>query len=188
MERIKKILLTQWKVTPLWTKLLASLLIIWSLFYVVDAVLIFGGQDPLTITIQTFTAYALILKILLGVQLVLFVAHLLESLNKKTLANTNVRRFVTKIRGYFRKIHPLLGVSVVFMALAHALWNFSRFLTFSWPLSVQIGSGVIGIVLLLLIAISGDGALFAPVKSRNKVILVHTIIALIFLIPFFVHI
>ncbi|MGL4624921.1 MAG: hypothetical protein ACRCWD_08570 [Culicoidibacterales bacterium] len=188
MGKAQKILKAQWKNTPLWTKVLASAFLIWSVFYFVDAALIFLGQNSLAITGQTFEAYTLVLKILVGVQLILLVIHIIDIFNQKTVMNPNIQNGSKQMRLYVRKIHPLLGMSVITMALAHSLWNFAQFFTFSWPWSVQIISGIGGIILLILIAVSGDGILFAPAQRRQKIILIHTIIVLIFLIPFFIHI
>lgn len=188
MDRIKKILKAQWKNTPLWTKVLASVLIVWSIFYLVDAGIIFAGQTPLKLTGQTFSAYTLVLKVLVGIQLVLLGLHIVDILNEKTLSNPNISNLSKKTRVYFRKIHPLLGITVVLIAFAHSLWMFAQFLTFTWPWTVQIISGLAGIISMLLVALSGDGILFAPVKQRQKMMLIHTIVVLIFLVPFFVHI
>ncbi|MGL6058965.1 MAG: hypothetical protein ACRC17_11695 [Culicoidibacterales bacterium] len=188
MERMKKIIVNQWKITPLWVKIVAVVGLIGASSYFVEAFLVLTNQAELGLANSGFAIYVLSLKIFVGGQFLLFGIHLAQKLNQKVGPNLELRRNLTKIQAYLRRIHPLLGITTLVMALAHAVWNFSRFLSFSWPWTLQVVSGVVGISIILLVALSGDGALLAPGKQRKKVIVVHTILALIFLIPFLIHI
>ncbi|MGL5916517.1 MAG: hypothetical protein ACRCZC_02295, partial [Culicoidibacterales bacterium] len=138
MERIKQILEKQWRITPIWVKIFAFVGIIWSMIYFISTFLIMTGRAELVMAATGFEVYVLILKGLIGAQFLLFIVHLLILMNQQIGPNLELRQKLNQAQKYLRRIHPVVGITTLIMVLAHVVWNFSRFLSFDWPWTVQI--------------------------------------------------
>lgn len=188
MQVILQKLSKQWKETPLWAKLIAILGMSWSLVYLASAVQIWRGLPMVAFATSGFESYTFILKVGIISQFVLLGFQIVLKLNQKTLGNPSIRLYSVKVRKYFQRFHPTLGIAWVLMAFAHALVQFSQFWQSGANWSTQSLSGVVGISLLLLITLSGDGVLFLRGAKRKKIFFVHAVIAILFAIPFLLHI
>lgn len=177
-----------WEQTPLWLKLGALTCIGWSLVYYVSAVLLVSGQAELSVAASGFEWYALMMKGLVGCQLLLVLSHWLTLLNQKTFKQSLVKQQLINIQKYLKRLHPLTGITTLFVVIAHSVWKLASFLPNYWVWNQQTISGVAALAIMLSLLFGGVNILLAPPKRKKKFILIHTIIAFIFLIPFFFHI